>query len=113
MLKLAVGIVGNGKEARVGSSVQHIDFKSHVNVTAQNALGDGECTRSGDSFKPMNACFERKMRKLAIGNVGNRKKAESSGKQTDFEDREQATAQKVLGDGECTLTADSFKPMNA
>ena len=52
------------------------------------------------------------MLKLAIGNVGNRTKVESSGQQTNFEDREQATAQNALGDGECTLTGDSFKPMN-
>ena len=61
----------------------------------------------------MNACFEQKMLKLAIGNVGNRTKVESSGQQTDFENFEQATAQNALGDGECTLTGDSFKPMNA
>ena len=53
------------------------------------------------------------MLKLAIGNVGKRTKVGSSGKQTNFEDREQASAQNALGDGECTLTGDSFKPMNA
>ena len=55
------------------------------------------------------------MLKLAIGNVGNRTKVkvESSRQQTDFENCEQATAQNALGDGECTLTGDSFKPMNA
>ena len=53
------------------------------------------------------------MLKLAIENVGNRTKVGSSGRQTDFEAREQATAQNALGDCECTLTGDSFKPMNA
>ena len=99
MLKLAVGNVGNGKKAWVGSSGQHTDFESHVNATTQNALGDGECTLTGDSFKPMNACFEQKMWKLAIGNVGNRTRVESSGQQTDLENCEQATAQNALGDG--------------
>ena len=40
-------------------------------------------------------------------------KVESSRQQTEFEDREQATDQNALGGGECTLTGDSFKPMNA
>ena len=39
-------------------------------------------------------------------------KVESSRQQTDFESRENATAQNALGDGECTLTGDSFKPMH-
>ena len=53
------------------------------------------------------------MLKLAIGNVGNRTKIESSGQQTDFENCEQATAKNAFGDGKCTLTGDSFKRMNA
>ena len=53
------------------------------------------------------------MLKLAIGNIGNRTKVESSGQQTDFENCDPATAQNALGDGECTLTGDSFMPMNA
>ena len=53
------------------------------------------------------------MLKLAIGNVGNRTKVESSGQQTYFENCEQATDQNAFGDGECTLTGVSFKPMNA
>ena len=53
------------------------------------------------------------MTKLAIGNVGKCKVAGSSGQHTDIESLENATARNALGDGECTLTGDSFKPMHA
>ena len=60
----------------------------------------------------MHASFEQNMVKLAVGN-GTKAWVESSGQQTDFERCENATGRNAPGDGECTLTRDSFKPMHA
>ena len=55
MTKFDIGYVWNFKEARVGSGGRKTDFESSENAHARNALGDGECTLTRGSFKPMNA----------------------------------------------------------
>ena len=55
MTKFDIGYVWNYKVARVGSGGRESDFESSEISPARNALGDGECTLTGDSLMSMHA----------------------------------------------------------